>query len=138
MTHTNTTGTAVTCTAYYTDGPHSSEECGLPADHWPSPHSWVADADVAVTQQLDPIGYDDAFLIRTALLRLADHAAVQFAGMTDDGDQSYRERCQRTLVRARWLAGRSWNGATLSPNTETNNRTLAMHQLAAIAAEVSS
>lgn len=28
------------CNAYYTDGPHSSDICGLPSDHWPAPHSW--------------------------------------------------------------------------------------------------
>lgn len=28
------------CNNYYTDGPHSSEVCGLPADHWPQKHSW--------------------------------------------------------------------------------------------------
>lgn len=32
----------VLCTAYYTDGPHPSDACGLPADHWPAPHSWEA------------------------------------------------------------------------------------------------
>lgn len=33
-----------TCTAYYTDGPHPSDACGLPANHWPAPHSWEATA----------------------------------------------------------------------------------------------
>lgn len=28
------------CNNYYTDGPHQSEACGLPADHWPAPHAW--------------------------------------------------------------------------------------------------
>ena len=33
---------AARCAAYYTDGPHASDACSLPADHWPEPHSWEA------------------------------------------------------------------------------------------------
>ncbi|AIY17748.1 hypothetical protein GUY44_06940 [Pimelobacter simplex] len=107
--------------------------CNLhaPAGSWPAVESKAADQPAL--QALDPIGLEDAVLVRRALLRYADRLAADLA---EQPNEPYLTKWTNDLIRVRWLSGRTWNGATLLPNSGANDRETAMQELVTIAAEV--
>lgn len=91
----------------------------------------VTAAPTSTAEPLDPIGYDDALLIRAALRRLADQIKVDLEA--GDVDVSDAQVWTRDLIRLRWLAGRGWYGCRLNQALDANDREDAMRQLEVIA-----